>query len=642
MWRYITFPLLLALAACGDAGPAALPAGEPEGPEPEAAYLARDLHDEDLGVRVRAAEVLATLGPDAAPAVPDLLALARDADPRLREPAERAIRGAGEAAIPPLLEALAGEDWRDRAPAVKALAELGKPAKEAVVALLEDPARRAGALEFLEQARLPEGFDPACLLPLLEDPEPAVRLAAVRLAWRSHGTRETLLVYRAALRDENPAVRGVAIDALKSAGKWAAAAGPDLREAIGRGDYRAVEALERVEGTVDEETLDALAAQIRESADSPAVALRALRQGAGRSARYVSLFAECLGRADAAVRIEAVEALSRIGPRAAPAVPALRESLLRVPASAAGSADEGRFLRTAADLLFRLDAEIPPATLPALLVASPHARYLDDLVARPGADAAVPVLVELLRTDRADPFRVLELLRKIGTDAKPLLREALRDATGSGRLGLLYVLRRSGGDAHDLEAALAAALGDQNAVGRRTEEIVLGLAADDPSAPGLRDLLVAVLREGQAESEKVVRLLSKAGVDPRPLLRSALPGAEGARRIDLLASLAHLGEKEQEDAFREAVLAALASDDRPARERAIRCVAESRAPYPEAAPLLVSRLADADGMERMLVFVALRTIGKPALPALEEYVRSHPEGRARKWAENLATEIREE
>ena len=74
--------------ALGRIGPSAVPA------------LAQALHSADPDVRLKAVEVLARMGSDAAEAVPDLVALLDDPDERIRKAATRTLGRIGPEAAP--------------------------------------------------------------------------------------------------------------------------------------------------------------------------------------------------------------------------------------------------------------------------------------------------------------------------------------------------------------------------------------------------------------------------------------------------------------------------------------------------------------------------------------------------------------
>lgn len=104
------------------------------------AALKRLLKDPDAGERLRAAKKLATLGPDARAAIPDLTAALMDSDRDVSRQALLALQairpgGTGSVALNVYIRDLGDEDEVIRLRAAKALAKLGPAAKPALPAL---------------------------------------------------------------------------------------------------------------------------------------------------------------------------------------------------------------------------------------------------------------------------------------------------------------------------------------------------------------------------------------------------------------------------------------------------------------------------------------------------------------------------
>jgi len=160
--------------------------------DPDVQRLASALGDSDPAARRRAAQDLATFGPQAAPALPALTtALAdRSADVRLR--AAEGIGRIGPAArssVPALAQALRDPDVMVRAEAAKSLGLLAESAEAAAAPLGEalrspDVAVRREAARAL--ARLGRGAEPAlaALVGALEDKDKTVRAQAARALGR--------------------------------------------------------------------------------------------------------------------------------------------------------------------------------------------------------------------------------------------------------------------------------------------------------------------------------------------------------------------------------------------------------------------------------------------------------------------------
>jgi HEAT repeat protein len=101
--------------------------------EPAVPALIESLKDEDLEVRYAAAAVLGLIGRKAASAVPALLLALTDEHPQVRESASKALGRIGKAAVSGLITALKDPDMGVRAEAAKLLKKIDP-----------DAARRAG------------------------------------------------------------------------------------------------------------------------------------------------------------------------------------------------------------------------------------------------------------------------------------------------------------------------------------------------------------------------------------------------------------------------------------------------------------------------------------------------------------------
>src|SRR5262249_10926514 len=95
------------------------------------------LSDLDPSVRGQAAAALGQLGPQAAPAVPALIADLNDTDAMVRVQVTTALAQIGAEAIPALKQALKSEDKYVRMGACLALGHMGSAAQSAIPALTE-------------------------------------------------------------------------------------------------------------------------------------------------------------------------------------------------------------------------------------------------------------------------------------------------------------------------------------------------------------------------------------------------------------------------------------------------------------------------------------------------------------------------
>jgi HEAT repeat protein len=258
------------LAAMGPAARPAAPAlrellADPEpaaANEAAAALLAMNLeHKDDLptlvavvkterlddSVRYQVAETIGRLGPDAADAVPDLLAvLATDKLSYL----PYAISRVGEPALPHVVKAVRVKS-RGREEQAEVLRYLGKPGRDALLKLLRDEdeeLRRLAAYELLFTGASPEVA--AALLDALNDLDGDVRRNAA--TWLHTGGVEARVAVPALtkrLLDPWPLVRAAAAKSLGDYGADARSAVPSLLDVlkdddIARGD--ALRALRRI------------------------------------------------------------------------------------------------------------------------------------------------------------------------------------------------------------------------------------------------------------------------------------------------------------------------------------------------------------------------------------------------------------
>jgi HEAT repeat protein len=152
--------------------------------------LAAALEDPDVRGRLAAIDVLETMGPHAAPAVPALVGALSDGDRFVRWSAARAlgkVRPGDPSAVVPHLARLLGEADPDvRLTAADSLLSYGQAARAAVPGLLEaarsnDARLRVAALRVLERVGRDEASALAVLSAALNDPDARVRRAAAAL-----------------------------------------------------------------------------------------------------------------------------------------------------------------------------------------------------------------------------------------------------------------------------------------------------------------------------------------------------------------------------------------------------------------------------------------------------------------------------
>jgi HEAT repeat protein len=382
---------------------------------PKAAPLLSDLmkvvekgHPYDA---VHALEVVQEIGPDAAGAVPELVAMLghRQFSHTNVDAVRAAVVAIGVKAVPALLKAAESRDWVKRKAVVGALGGIGPENRETVdcpIRMLGDEneaVREEAAGSLGHWSDLAAVAAPA-LAKALRDPAPAVRAAAagslIEAGFRRPGTAFELA---AALRDSSPLVRKQAVKTLRFL--W------------------------------PEES----------PADEVRFAVAELRRA--------------LGDSDPKVREEAADSLIRFGPRAASAVPELRRTL--------ADAEE----ETRASAAWALGKTGAPAiqALPELLKMLREGTSRDRIGAAwalgnlpKGNRQAIAALREAL-TGRDDAVRcwVAWALWKQTGDPKPASREICRVLGAedtSGHYAALQVLKHFGGsrDADAIRAVIKA------------------------------------------------------------------------------------------------------------------------------------------------------------------------------------------
>ena len=199
------------------------------------------LRDEEPRVREAAAWAGEAMGEHGRDAVPNLIDLLRDEEPRVREAAARAVEAMGEHgrnAVPVLIDSLRDEEPKVREAAAWTLGAMGGHAQGAVPALIdllrdEDPGLRSSATQALEamgehaQRALP------ALIELLLDDDPYLGgRAAWVLEFMGEHAQGALPALIELLRDDDPYLGARAAWALGSLGEHAQKAVPNLIELL--------------------------------------------------------------------------------------------------------------------------------------------------------------------------------------------------------------------------------------------------------------------------------------------------------------------------------------------------------------------------------------------------------------------------
>ncbi len=322
---------------------------------------------------------------------------------------------------------------------------------------------------------------------------------------------------------------------------------------------------------------------------------------------------------DEAVRITAIERLGRLGPKAAPAMPAL-QTLLREgsPAVRAYSARTlGRIGETAEPAvpeLIRAFGDPEPAVRRTAVEAVGHIR--------PDAQVAVGPFVRLMEdSNPAVRLRALHTLAEYGEAAVPALVELLEEDRAA--YWACLVLNQIGPDAKTAVPALAERVSDERAEVRR--EAILALAEIGEAAAPAADEIAAALEDdtdrlaatyalgriGRIPTEAEARIRKNAG-SPEPLLR--------AISIWALAR-AYPEDRPLQRRATEGLVALLESDDPQTRAAAANALGALE-PDPEmAAPILEEALDDADEATVRDILDALAGMGPAMVPQLTRALR---------------------
>ncbi|MSU62462.1 MAG: hypothetical protein EXS31_08705 [Pedosphaera sp.] len=263
-------------------------------------HIQAAMRDADAGVRVAATAAVAELGSAGEPCVPFLIDALRDFDRSVRLNGAKALGILGAkagAAVPALSGQLSTNDPEFRTAIIETLGRIGPAAAETTPALVttieSGPGeQRLAALRALGQFGAKAVAAGNVVQTMMRDPSAETRAAAFKTASRIAREDDSVLsMLSGGLDDAEPVVRIAAAEALGQFGEKAREQAPKLF------------------------------AMLKRSGDRPA-ALDSLRQIKSQS---IPLFMEALKNEDAAVRVFACESLTKLGPAAAEAVPALRE-----------------------------------------------------------------------------------------------------------------------------------------------------------------------------------------------------------------------------------------------------------------------------------------------------------------------------
>lgn len=402
--------------------------------------LARDLKSSKSNVRAHAAADLARLGPEAAEAVPALIAALQDESAAVRHEALNAIDRIGpaaRAAAPALIDALKTKEAREprfQTEIMNALGSLGHDSSDAVPVLsdylaAEDERVSVGAAFAL--ARILRADDDAMksLVPVLvkglQSKHRQIQYQAVRGLSVVGQSAVPALAELVGNHDQDPHSAVAAASALRMLGPGASPALPALREAMKSQLDEVVTNAADVVGMIGPGAKD-LVPDLQKLLNSDHPLLRAhaahsLGALGPSAAPAVPDLRKALGDKDVGVRREAIQALGQIGPQAGTAVSDLIGILK--------DKDQSLVL-AAAHALARLGPDAIPA-LVALMKDRQLGRWAIVIVSEAG-EAAAPA-VDALRAalSEADDDLAREIilaLAKIGPKAKAAAPDLLKIA----------------------------------------------------------------------------------------------------------------------------------------------------------------------------------------------------------------------
>ncbi|HEX2348595.1 MAG TPA: HEAT repeat domain-containing protein [Ktedonobacterales bacterium] len=467
----------------------------------------------------RAALALGALGAAALPTLPTLLELTRAESPILRESATRAVAQIGPQradVVAALVARLSDEAPECRRAAADALTQMdpaaegiAKLAWPALIELMGDPRESvrwsAGrALEALGATDDPASL--AALFALLDDPRGYIRANAARTLEAVAGPQARATPDRvarlASVRDETCVV---AIGALGALGSSARLALPALARLAGDPRWDIRRAALRSMRQIDPHDDRTISRSIIHASDPEAlVRLEALEALGGQKSRHDRLTLEALQRrlrseSEGAVRAAASQALGRMGPRAAGALPLLARALL-------DSDSEAR--RAAALAIGALQpdlARVTPLLIDALAETEPGPRSASALAMGALGPRAAASLTQELLTLLRDEYAMTraaaaEALGHYGSQvegpAPAILLQRLTDRDAEVRAAAAYALGQIGAqpaaggyDAEELEAALVERADDQRYVVRRAAVAALTALGPGVVARALSQIL---------------------------------------------------------------------------------------------------------------------------------------------------------
>ncbi len=561
-------------------------------------FLVQGLRGEASSSRYPYYEALKELGPEAAPAVPELIELLKNPDGSVRSRAVSLLGNIGKPAVAALLAVLQGEKGDAQALAVEALWRIGPDARDALPLLQDlmkaddpvmrscavtavgrmtspnpaaDPVAAGSSLRLLTEAsrdadagvrrraaRVLGGTGTEALPALsnaLEDKDIEVRCEAVRACGKI-GSPATGLLVRA-LHDPHFEVRRIAVicvgdlPAQDTTAHWSEALAREassLANASGQCDvalHALLDALKDEDKVVRELAITCLHSAVHQRSDPEALARKAssLANASGSEPEFTSVvpaLALMLKDRDAEVRWLAAFSLGALGSRARQAAPALAEVLQ----------DDAWVVRREAALALGCIGPDAQSAIPALREAleNPHLEITNETaraLPRLGPQGVAALALELGHRERRVRAEAADALVQVGTAAVPALFEKMRDRSPEMRTEAGISLGKIAVRAESVVPAVIEALRDQDehvrgAAARATGEI--GPDAKE-GVPALVELLKA---SDPAVRWNAIWALGRIGPDAKsalPALREALRDSEALNRGAAADSLRKVAEQ---------------------------------------------------------------------------------------------------
>jgi HEAT repeat protein len=550
-----------------------------------------DIRGNDPAARRRASRVLRLVGPEAHEAVPALLMAMKTDDAVARYRLSRTLARMGPRTVPLLSASIRFENAQLTQGAARALAILGPEARPATRALTHE----------------------------LKSSSPDVRILSALALWQADRRTTGLPTLRAALAGTSGSKQWAAW-ALARFGPAAAPAAPDLVRLLADRDDSVRDWVFRALEAIGPDAVPALTQGCKSVVPGVRVeAAEALgRIGPGADSAVPTLL-PLLQDTSAGPRVAAARALGRIAPESDAVVARLRETLrendndLRLESARA----LGAFGSRASSAIPELRVAVKD---PVRRVRNAAARALVRI-----GKPSVHALVELLKdNDHLVRRQALLALRDLGPDAiaaVPALTTALADSTTSLRPLAIEALAAIGSPG---VSPLVKLFQDDSSADLRTRA-ASALARIGPRAAGARQALTDTLRDKTPGLRPAtIAALGAMGPEARPAVSALvkLYEEEVALRFEILAALGRIRPEAKDGLplFRKA----LADDRIDIRGAALMNLDALGAEARPAAADVVARLEDANAGVRHLAALALVRMseGKQALPAIKKGLES--------------------